>query len=295
VKLRKQAGQLLFNRWLCPPSDSSLRLRRGEEDYGHAYLYDEIFGGDGSDESVVTKWCPPGSRCLDLGGGTGRIALGLVRAGRNVTLVDNSDSMLAVAKKKRSTLSDGLGQRWMLVKQDLARLELTGRFDRVFALCNSLAHLKSLEEMRLALARLGPYLETDAELLIDVHHSEYWSKTKGWGTKTWRYSADIRREKLRARVWRRTSEASVPYQVRWEHAVSHYGWRFRHLESLIYVMPKDRWLALFEVAGFQIEAIAGNWEFAPLRETHPVMILKMKLKKSRCPAQRAFFPRCPRR
>jgi ubiquinone/menaquinone biosynthesis C-methylase UbiE len=278
--VRKQAGLILFNRLVLPPSKTSRRLQRGSEDYGHAYLYDQIFKGSGFDERAVLRWTPKGSRCLDLGGGTGRISFGLVQSGHEVTLVDHSCSMLDQALRKRALLSSSVAKRWELRRQSLTDLDLRGTYDRVFILSNVMAHLVSLAEMQTALGQLRNYLIPESEVVVDVHYAKYWERTATWGKNIWKYCADVRQEKLRARVWRRTSATSVRYQIRWEHAVSHNCVHYHHLQSPIFVMPASHWYRLFEKAGFRIENVWGDFDEGPLRESCPVLVLKMKINRT---------------
>jgi 2-polyprenyl-3-methyl-5-hydroxy-6-metoxy-1,4-benzoquinol methylase len=64
----------------------------------------------------------PGSRVLDAGCGTGRVASELARRGHRVTGVDNDPSMLAVARQDPAVT-------W--VESDLASMTLKDRFDLV--------------------------------------------------------------------------------------------------------------------------------------------------------------------
>ena len=70
----------------------------------------------------VDSLLPRGSRVLDAGCGTGRVASELARRGHRVTGVDNDASMLAVARRDPAVT-------W--VEADLATLALPDRFDLV--------------------------------------------------------------------------------------------------------------------------------------------------------------------
>jgi SAM-dependent methyltransferase len=67
---------------------------------------------------LVCSLVPPGSRVLDAGCGTGRVAIELRRRGYDVLGVDVDESMLAEARRADP---DG---RW--IRSDLATLDLTG-------------------------------------------------------------------------------------------------------------------------------------------------------------------------
>ena len=70
---------------------------------------------------LVASLVPPGSRILDAGCGTGRVAIELARRGYGVTGVDVEPSMLAVAREAAPDLDWRLG--------DLATLDLGEAYD----------------------------------------------------------------------------------------------------------------------------------------------------------------------
>lgn len=104
------------NRWLADTGGA----RGGSYDE----RFDEL-AASGVDIHGEAELCsalvPPGSRVLDAGCGTGRVAIELARRGYVVTGVDLDASMLAVARDR----SPGL--RWELA--DLASLPEVGTFD----------------------------------------------------------------------------------------------------------------------------------------------------------------------
>ncbi|MFQ7057914.1 MAG: class I SAM-dependent DNA methyltransferase [Turicibacter sanguinis] len=65
------------------------------------------------------QYLPQGSSILDVGCGTGTISILLAKEGYDVTGIDLSEDMLAIAYEK--TLAEGLGIHY--VQQDMCRLE----------------------------------------------------------------------------------------------------------------------------------------------------------------------------
>ncbi|MFE3449017.1 class I SAM-dependent methyltransferase [Nonomuraea sp. NPDC059194] len=86
----------------------------------------------GADVHGEARFCaalvPPGSRVLDAGCGTGRVAIWLAEQGYDVVGVDLDSSMLAVAKDRAPHLT------W--IESDLAALDLEPIFDLVVAAGN---------------------------------------------------------------------------------------------------------------------------------------------------------------
>jgi len=64
-----------------------------------AATYDETRGGVARAEAAAEATAPllPQGRCLDVGGGTGLVALGLLRRGVDVVVLDRSPAMLGLA------------------------------------------------------------------------------------------------------------------------------------------------------------------------------------------------------
>ena len=67
-----------------------------------------------------------GGPVLELGCGTGRIALALAQAGLSVTGVDVSAGMLALARRKSERLAAAASRCLTFVEADMARLNLGG-------------------------------------------------------------------------------------------------------------------------------------------------------------------------
>ena len=97
--------------------------------------------------AYVSALLDPGSRVLDAGCGTGRVATELARRGHHVTGVDNDRSMLAQATSPDVT--------WEL--HDLAVLDLPTRFDLVVAAGNVMVFLDPGSEPEV-LRRLAQHL-----------------------------------------------------------------------------------------------------------------------------------------
>lgn len=107
----------------------------------------------GADVHGEARFCaalvPPGSRLLDAGCGTGRVAIRLAEQGYQVVGVDLDASMLAVARRTAPELA------W--IEGDLAEFEVPGEFDLVVAAGNVIPLLAEGTEAA-AVARLASVL-----------------------------------------------------------------------------------------------------------------------------------------
>ena len=112
-----------------------------------------------------------GGPVLELGVGTGRIALPLARAGFQVTGLDISFPMLAKARKR--VAAEDLTPRVHLIHADFQRLPLaSGRF--VFAFCayNTFLHLIEGHDQLAALTAWRRALRPGGLLVIDVENPQ---------------------------------------------------------------------------------------------------------------------------
>jgi SAM-dependent methyltransferase len=104
---------------------------------------------------------------LDLGCGTGRIALPMAAAGMHVLAVDRSQPMLGAMMRKSTALPTS-GAVWP-VAMDMARLGLKGRFAVVTCAYSSFAYLVDDDARAGMLAGVTAALAEGGRLLMDMY------------------------------------------------------------------------------------------------------------------------------
>ena len=110
-----------------------------------------------------------GGPILELGSGTGRLAIALARAGYQVTGIEASAPMLerglqnAAAAGVNPTLEPG----------DMRDFELPQRFPLVIAAFNTLMHLHTLDDQDRALARVRDHLESGGAFGFDLYLPDF--------------------------------------------------------------------------------------------------------------------------
>jgi SAM-dependent methyltransferase len=104
---------------------------------------------------------------LELGAGTGRVAIALAERGFAVTGLDLAPAMLAQAEAKRAELALEVQNRLRFVQGDLTALALGRRFDAVFATYFTLAHLPPASSWAKAMKGMARHLAPEG--LIAVH------------------------------------------------------------------------------------------------------------------------------
>ena len=107
---------------------------------------------------------------VDLGCGTGSLAIPLAQEGLHVIGIDLSDDMLAVAQEKAERLgpfAKGGTLTWM--QQDLRDWELAEPVDAVISFCDCFNYLLEEEDIVQALRRAYAGLKPGGVLAFDVH------------------------------------------------------------------------------------------------------------------------------
>ncbi|MCL6572240.1 MAG: class I SAM-dependent methyltransferase [Bacillus sp. (in: Bacteria)] len=138
-----------------------------------AYLYDELMKHAPYDlwvtfvkERLVKYNGAVGTpRLLDLACGTGELSIRFSKAGFQVTGVDLSEDMLAVAQAK----AEDFGVRIPFFQQNMADLEGQGQFDAIVIFCDSLNYLETEEEVVATFSEVIEHLNDDGLFFFDVH------------------------------------------------------------------------------------------------------------------------------
>jgi SAM-dependent methyltransferase len=136
------------------------------EEYDDPARYDAEYGEiDDAARFFLALAESAGRRVLDLGCGTGRLAIPLARVGKEVTALDRSRAMLAYAERKAGTL----GVRW--VEGDLRSFDLGGQFDLILACGHAFQALLTEADQRTFLRCARRHLAADGRLAFDTRNT----------------------------------------------------------------------------------------------------------------------------
>lgn len=149
-------------------------MTTAEEQRGTAHRYGDALADvydlmyPWSEGPLVAAWLaslvPPGSSALELGVGTGRIAVPAARAGLRVHGIDASPRML-----ERLARHDPEGRVTTTLGDFTTRLTDAGPFDLVYAVCNTLFMVEGQEAQTEVLARAREQLRPDGLLVLEVY------------------------------------------------------------------------------------------------------------------------------
>jgi SAM-dependent methyltransferase len=152
-----------------PRGRVSTMAQWADNEYGHAFadVYDEWYSGL-SDLAAVASFVAERAAqvgagpVLELGVGTGRIALALADAGLAVVGIDISPEMLKVARSKPGA------NRLVLIEGDMVDDLPAGPFSVVVAPYNAVFNLMTVERQRALLDRLATRLSPGGAVIIET-------------------------------------------------------------------------------------------------------------------------------
>ena len=151
--------------------ETGKNLFYGRADIG-TEIYDawgELLNGDSGDaEFYVEQARRWGGPVLDLGCGTGRIAIALAEKGFDVVGLDLSAPMLKIAERKRSLLADDVARRLTFVEGDLTEFDLGQTFPLIITPSRSFQFMLTSAAQRSALASMRRHLRPDGALVLDL-------------------------------------------------------------------------------------------------------------------------------
>ncbi len=137
--------------------------------YRDARFYDHTYRQYRSDRGFYLRWAKKlGGPVLELGAGTGRIAIAIAEAGIDVVGVDLSAAMLARANERVAKQSKRVREHIELREGDMRELDLGRRFPLVIAPFNVFQHLYDEADVEGALATCRRHLTPEGRLAFDV-------------------------------------------------------------------------------------------------------------------------------
>jgi SAM-dependent methyltransferase len=143
------------------------------EHYADAALYDYEYRRRRADvtfyRELARRRLPTGAAILDLGAGSGRVAIPLARDGFHVTAIDRSPAMLDRLRARIDALPDAVAARITVAAGDLCTFETPRRrFALVIAAFNVVEHLYTRGEVAAFLGCARAALAPGGVLAFDV-------------------------------------------------------------------------------------------------------------------------------
>jgi ubiquinone/menaquinone biosynthesis C-methylase UbiE len=136
-----------------------------------AYYYDLLMSDVPYDKwedfinKQLIKYDITGKKLLDLGCGTGAISIPFAKRGFQVTGVDLSAEMLALAHEKAMNARSNV----QLIEQDMSEFKTTEQYDIIGVFCDSLNYLDSEKEVIATFKKAFSHLRESGIFIFDVH------------------------------------------------------------------------------------------------------------------------------
>ena len=213
-----------------------------------------------------------GSPLLELGVGTGRVAIPLVKAGFEVVGVDSSAAMLARAEAK-AVAAGASGLR--LVRADVRDLDLERRFALAFSALGSFMHFLTPSDQMRALLAGYRHLKVGGLLVVDLPKPEL----EAWGQAHGELLHEWTQPEPSGGFISKLSSYYLEPPRQWQHVTHFYdrvalsGEVRRTVVSfaLRYCFPFEMEL-LLERCGYTLEAVYGSYDLDSFGEDSQRMI-----------------------
>ncbi|MGU3411273.1 class I SAM-dependent methyltransferase [Microbacterium sp. M1A1_1b] len=235
-----------------------------QRDYGRQFadVYDEVFPPDGQLVAALLDSRP--GTALELGIGTGRVAVPLAAAGVAVTGVDLSPEMLDRARSAAEREQVPLE----LVEGSMTDVRLDDRFDLVYCVCASISMLLERRQQRQALEVAAGHLAPGGRIVVETHNPDaVRSLHDGRRRETW----------------------FVPYPGTGR-GLQSYGvldeprslWQVSHLwhdggttsvgSEVSLLTPPEVLTGLAQHAGLAVRSVHGSWRGGPVTPDSPTYV-----------------------
>jgi len=235
--------------------------------YADAAFYDAEFSGRDHELPFYLWLCGahPGP-VLEVACGTGRLTIPVAQAGHDITGVDVSPEMVALAQDKAPGLAFSV--------QDCRTMEMQRRFGTVFIATNALQHLHRASDIRLFLERVRQCLAPNGILALDVFNPDPEKLRRPISTrylhKTFRFEGEI------VEVYARSEYSKADRILHFDLSYCRGGEEFKTKSVNMRSFPPEELAGMCEASGFQVTERFGDYDRSPFEQQSPKQILLCK-------------------
>jgi ubiquinone/menaquinone biosynthesis C-methylase UbiE len=189
------------------PKESQSLSVGGAMNYGPASKYYDLFASRDDIDFYKELAIKQGRRALELGVGTGRVAIELAKANVTVWGIDDSKYMLNVAKHKLEKESVSVRKRVKLRLGDMRNFRLKERFPCVYVPSATFEHCITNEDQKRCLTSVYNALEITGILAFDISQPFNKKPESSWWID--RRELDAEKEVVRTIFSRRNPATNV--------------------------------------------------------------------------------------
>ncbi len=238
-------------------------------------LFDLDFGDFADDVPLYENFARAADGpVLELGVGTGRVAIALAKSGLDVWGIDNSRAMLELATSKAEQAGAG---NLHLGRADMRRFELGQTFGLVFAGLGAFHHLLSSDEQAACLRCVSDHLSPSGLFVCDLRPIFHDSWETGNSTPLvhdWtRILPSTGETVTKTRTIRSDAAVQVRHQTNFYDLVDADGVVRRIVEEVdLRFATRYEMEGLLRDAGLELEHVYGDYDLAPFDEASEYMI-----------------------
>lgn len=248
----------------------------GEQMDRIARFFDREYAGYVDDRMALSALADRmGDPILELGCGTGRALIPLASEGHQVTGIDASPAMLALARTRAEQA--GVASRMNLIEGDFSTADLGGPYRFAFTLMNTFLHLEDLDAQVAALKHWRQALAPRGLILIDIFNPDVGQLASLDGRLEWEqtwteHPGKTATMKFLARIVDPAAQLMAVNHIYDEIAPDGTLRRTVAAFNLRYIWRFEAEL-LLDKAGFALEEIYGDWDLSPFSSDSERMIL----------------------
>ncbi len=243
-----------------------------------AGAYDEISRGvPGDVEFYVALAREAGGPVVELGAGTGRVAIPMALAGAEVIAIDREPAMLAIAREKAAAA--GIRDRLQFIEDDMRSFAIEQPAALVVIPHRTFLHNLTEADQEATLAACRRALRPEGRLALNVFNPDLTliarrMHSAGHWEPFGRRSTGPRSEGLRggSEVQGRHNYEPVSQLVTTTLRARDETGRWQRSSFTLRYVDREEMEALFARAGFAVESLHGDFSGAPFQDTSPEMV-----------------------
>ncbi len=245
--------------------------------YRQSAKFYDLFGSKNDLEFYRELALQNRNKALELGVGTGRVAILLAKAAVTVVGIDNSVHMLRVAREKLAKEPEAVRRRVILKRGDMRNFKLKQSFPFVYIPASTFDHNITVEQQKRTLNCIYKHLEKNGTFAFDLEQAtpdkpeiSLWiDRKESEGGKMVVRSIFTKRN-MTSRICSLDLFFDVYKNGELSESYHEYG--------EVAIISKDEVTKLLEQSGFTVESIYGDFNKSKYRSDSPKVVLVARKK-----------------
>ncbi len=245
--------------------------------YRQSAKFYDLFGSKNDLEFYRELALQNGKKALELGVGTGRVAIPLAKAAVTVVGIDNSVHMLRVAREKLAKEPEAVRRRVILERGDMRSFKLKYSFPFIYISASTFDHNVTVEEQKRTLNCIYEHLGENGTFAFDLEQATSDKPETSW----WIDRKEIDGGKMvvrsiftRRNMTRRICSLDLFFDVyKNGQLLERY-----HEYGEVAIISKGEVTKLLEENGFRVDNIYGDFNRSKYRNDSPKVVLVTRKK-----------------